>query len=124
MARSGAGSGVSVHLPMSQSETGGPDDATVREAALRTTVLIPTYLRPKMLLKCVETILAGSHRPEEIVVVGREGDRQTREAIAAIEAAPHAGVTIRSAWVTEPGTCSTGRNGSSNGDERLDCHCG
>ena len=35
--------------------------------------------------------------------MGREGDLQTREAITAIETAPHAGVTIRSAWVTEPG---------------------
>ena len=54
-------------------------------------------------MKCVESIFAGSRRPEEMVIVGREGDRQTRKAIAAIEAAPHAGVTIRSAWVTEPG---------------------
>ena len=56
-----------------------------------------------MLLKCVESILAGSRRPDEIVVVGREGDDAEREAIAAIESALHAGVRIRSAWVTEPG---------------------
>jgi GT2 family glycosyltransferase len=72
-------------------------------SALSVSVIIPTYLRPEMLLKCVESILAGSQRPQEIVVVGRAGDRGTEEAVAAIEAAPHAGVKIRSGWVTEPG---------------------
>lgn len=49
------------------------------------------------------SILEGSQKPDEIVIVGREGDRETDEAIAKIEAVPHAGVTIRSAWVTQPG---------------------
>ena len=77
--------------------------ANAASRSLPVSVIIPTYLRMEMFLKCVESILAGSRQPEEIVIVGREGDRQTREAIAAIEAAPHAGVRIRSAWVTEPG---------------------
>lgn len=66
-------------------------------------IVIPTYLRPKTLLNCVESILAGSRRPGEIVIVGRAGDRGTEEAIATIEAVPHAGVRIRSAWVATPG---------------------
>jgi len=56
-----------------------------------------------MLLQCVESILAGSQRPKEIVIIGRAGDRGTEDAIAAIEVAPHVGVKIRAAWVTEPG---------------------
>jgi cellulose synthase/poly-beta-1,6-N-acetylglucosamine synthase-like glycosyltransferase len=80
-----------------------PSKAIGAHHSPRVSVIIPTYLRPEMLLKCVESILAGSRRPDEIIVVGREGDRQTREAIENIEAAPHAGVVIHSAWVTEPG---------------------
>jgi cellulose synthase/poly-beta-1,6-N-acetylglucosamine synthase-like glycosyltransferase len=56
-----------------------------------------------MLLKCVESILAGSRRPDEILVVGRDGDGQTREAIEKLETAPHPGVVIHSAWVSVPG---------------------
>jgi len=70
---------------------------------LQVSIIIPTYLRPEALLKCVESIRAGSRRPEEIVIVGRAGDKRTEEAIAAIEAAEHAGLRIRSAWVTTPG---------------------
>jgi cellulose synthase/poly-beta-1,6-N-acetylglucosamine synthase-like glycosyltransferase len=76
---------------------------TAAPGLLRVSVVIPTYLRPEMLLKCVESILAGSRRPDEIVVVGREGDRQTREAIENIEAVTQPGVVIRSGWVTAPG---------------------
>jgi GT2 family glycosyltransferase len=75
----------------------------VNVPALRTTVLIPTYLRPEALLKCVESILEGSRQPDEIVVVGWQGDQGTEEAVAAIEAARHASVKICSAWVTVPG---------------------
>jgi GT2 family glycosyltransferase len=67
------------------------------------TVVIPTYLRPEVLRRCVESILAGSQKPAEILIVGRRGDGGTEEAVAALEAAPREGVRIRSAWVTEPG---------------------
>jgi GT2 family glycosyltransferase len=70
---------------------------------LQVTVVIPTYLRPEILLQCVESILAGSQTPEEIIIVGRAGDRGTEEAIATIEVTPDTGVKIHSAWVTEPG---------------------
>jgi GT2 family glycosyltransferase len=82
--------------------TNGSKAIAAREP-LQVSVIIPTYLRPEALVNCVESILAGSCRPEEIVIVGRAGDRGTEEAIAAIDAAPHADVRIRSAWVTEPG---------------------
>lgn len=70
---------------------------------LQVSVIIPTYLRPKTLLKCVESILTGACRPAEIVIVGREGDRATEDAIATIKVAAHADVRIQSASVTEPG---------------------
>jgi hypothetical protein len=54
-------------------------------------------------MKCVASLLEGSQKPEEIVIVGREGDRGTDEAIAKIEAAPHEGIAIRPAWVAVPG---------------------
>ena len=70
---------------------------------LQVSIIIPTYLRPETLLKCVESILAGSRRPEEIVIVGRAGDTGTEEAVAAIETAAETGVRIRSAWVATRG---------------------
>jgi len=66
-------------------------------------VIIPSYLRPATLLKCVESLLAGSRQPEEILIVGRAGDRETEEAIAKIQTEPHGSVRVGSAWVTEPG---------------------
>jgi glycosyltransferase involved in cell wall biosynthesis len=56
-----------------------------------------------MLLKCVASLLAGAHKPNEIVVVGRKGDGGTENAIAAINAAQQSSVRIRSVWITEPG---------------------
>jgi GT2 family glycosyltransferase len=70
---------------------------------LQVSVIIPTYLRPETLLKCVDSILVGARRPEEIVIVCRAGDRGTEKAIAAIEAGAHGGVRIESASVTERG---------------------
>jgi cellulose synthase/poly-beta-1,6-N-acetylglucosamine synthase-like glycosyltransferase len=89
----------------SLAQTGLTNDskAIVAHGPLRVSVIIPSYLRPETLLKCVESILAGSHRPTEIVIVGRAGDTGTEKAISAIEAAPHEAVKIRSAWVTEAG---------------------
>jgi glycosyltransferase involved in cell wall biosynthesis len=66
----------------------GPANRSIPKIAndtLQVTVVIPTYLRPEMLLQCVESILAGSRTPEEIVIVGRAGDRGTEEAIATME---------------------------------------
>jgi GT2 family glycosyltransferase len=66
-------------------------------------VVIPTYLRSEALAKCVDSVLAGSLLPQEILIVGRESDHQTREAIDKIKSIPHPGVEIRSAWVSVPG---------------------
>lgn len=72
-------------------------------APLLVSVIIATYRRPDALQQCVASLLAGLRKPDEIVVVGRKGDRGTESAIAAIDAAQHSGVEIRSAWVTKPG---------------------
>jgi GT2 family glycosyltransferase len=80
-----------------------PLKTTASHDSLRVSVVIPTYLRPEMLLKCVESILAGSRQPDEIVVVGRKGDTGTENAIAMIDGAQHSSVKIRSEWVTEAG---------------------
>jgi GT2 family glycosyltransferase len=86
---------------------------------LQVTVVIPTYLRPEMLRRCVESILAGSQRPAEILIVGREGDRGTEEAIAAIEVRQLTGVKVRSAWVAEPGHVPPVEAGARNASSDL-----
>lgn len=68
---------------------------------MRVAVVIPTYQRPEMLRACVRSLLAGERQPDEIVVVGRVGDRGTEDAIRELQA--EAGEGLRSAWVTEPG---------------------
>jgi GT2 family glycosyltransferase len=70
---------------------------------MRTTVIIPTYRRPDMLLKCIASLLAGARKPDEIVIVGRKGDTTTENVIARIDSALDPSVGICSAWVTEPG---------------------
>ena len=70
---------------------------------MSTSVVIPTYRRPERLLKCVASLLAGSHKPDEIVIVGRKRDVGTENAIATIDAAHHSSVRIHSPWVTEAG---------------------
>lgn len=76
---------------------------SARETITSTSVVIPTYRRPDVLRECVASLLAGAQKPDEIIIAGRKGDAGTEDAMAAIEAAPHAGVKIRAAWVTEPG---------------------
>jgi GT2 family glycosyltransferase len=79
-----------------------PNAAAARDV-LRVSVVVPTYRRPEVLMECVASLLEGSRQPDEIVIVGREGDIETAEAIAKLETAQHAGVPIRSAWVSVPG---------------------
>jgi GT2 family glycosyltransferase len=57
-----------------------------------------------MLMNCVESLLAGVRKPDEIVIVGRKGDTSTENAIARIDSAGYSsGAGIHPAWVTEPG---------------------
>jgi len=41
------------------------------------TVIIPTYRRPGPLLDCIRSLVEGNRQPDEVVVIGREGDRQS-----------------------------------------------
>ena len=81
----------------------GEPNQNVNDSTLRITVVIPTYRRPDMLVRCVASLVAGSCLPDEIVIVGRKGDVGTENAIAAINGEHPSTVRIRSAWVTEPG---------------------
>ncbi len=49
---------------------------------LTVTVLVPSYRRPEMLLRCLDGILAGTRLPDQIVVVLRDSDTQSQQAMA------------------------------------------
>ncbi len=60
-------------------------------AGLHATVLVPSYRRSDSLLRCLEAVLAGSRLPEQIVVVLRDGDDESRTQLAAwLRDNPHA----------------------------------
>lgn len=50
---------------------------------LTVTALIPSYGRPDSLLRCLEGLLAGEHRPDEIIVIVRDTDAETRAVVEA-----------------------------------------
>ncbi len=60
------------------------------------TALIPSYGRPDSLRRCLDGLLAGERVPDEIIVVARDTDADTRRAAEAYAA-------VRVASVTEPG---------------------
>lgn len=70
---------------------------------MRVSVIIPTYRRPTMLRSCVDSLMAGTQVPDEIVIVGRQSDLETVQAITELQASPIYGEHIKSAWVTIPG---------------------
>jgi glycosyltransferase involved in cell wall biosynthesis len=70
------------------------------------TVLVPSYRRPDSLVQCLEALLAGSRLPDEIVVVLRDTDTASHEALAAwlAQGKPAAaGVTLTRATAERPG---------------------
>ncbi len=66
-------------------------------------VVIPTYQRPKVLLDCLQSLLRGTVRPSEIIVVGRKGDNETENAVQSYSSVINPDVCFRSVWVTLPG---------------------
>jgi GT2 family glycosyltransferase len=66
-------------------------------------VVVPTYCRPGPLVECVRSLVEGSRRPDEIIVVGREDDTATTEALAQAQQLCVGKTAIRAGWVTEPG---------------------
>ncbi|MGB6715529.1 MAG: glycosyltransferase [Candidatus Acidiferrales bacterium] len=67
------------------------------------TVVVPSYRRPAALTSCVRSLLDGCSRPLEIIVVGRQGDEPTQQAVALLRISAKDAVDLRSAWVTVPG---------------------
>lgn len=74
-----------------------------RKQNMKVALLIPTYQRGTALGNCVRSVLEGTARPDEIVVVGRQGDAETERALAGLGAEMPAGTTLRTAWVTQTG---------------------
>lgn len=71
--------------------------------AVSITIVIPTYRRPGSLLDCIGSIVQGSRLPDEIIVVGREGDQKTSDAAADAHEICSGKTAFRMAWVTRPG---------------------
>jgi GT2 family glycosyltransferase len=67
------------------------------------TVVVPSYHRPAALMSCVRSILDGRLRPREIIVVGRQGDEETEQAVTLLHAFAKDTTELRSAWVVVPG---------------------
>ncbi len=58
---------------------------------MKSSVLIPTYLRGPALLDCLEAVVAGNRLPEQIVIVLRDTDTESHEIIAGwLAESPHA----------------------------------
>src|SRR5437870_12487738 len=70
---------------------------------MTTSVLVPTYRRPDSLRECVRSVMGGSVRPAEIVIVGRRGDVPTDNVISWLEAQYDSEVVITRGWVDSPG---------------------
>jgi GT2 family glycosyltransferase len=68
---------------------------------MKVAVVVPTYQRPQMLRACVESLLAGERRPDEIIIAGREGDQPTLDVVRQLQA--EAAGQIRDIWVADPG---------------------
>jgi glycosyltransferase involved in cell wall biosynthesis len=68
---------------------------------LTVTALIPSYGRPDSLLRCLNGLLAGERRPDEIIVIARDTDAETRD--AAKDWAGRTAFALHLVFVTEPG---------------------
>jgi GT2 family glycosyltransferase len=67
------------------------------------TIIIPTYNRPGPLIDCVRSIVEGRELPSEIIIVGRDGDTKTAEALTQAQEICSVKATLRVGWVTRPG---------------------
>jgi glycosyltransferase involved in cell wall biosynthesis len=63
-------------------------------------VLIPTYRRPQALSRCLGALAAQTRRPDDVVVVVRDVDQETRAYLAARDGVP---VPVRVVTVATPG---------------------
>ena len=63
-------------------------------------VLISTFRRPESLKRCLEAVAGQSHRPDDVIVVCREDDMETRDWLKARE---DDGLPLRMVTVAAPG---------------------
>jgi glycosyltransferase involved in cell wall biosynthesis len=68
---------------------------------VKITALIPTYRRPGDLTRCLEALKHQVRYPDEVLVVARAGDAETRDALANFALGPLAPRTVT---VGKPGT--------------------
>ncbi len=80
-------------------------------AALSATVLVPSYRRPDTLCGCLDAVLAGSRVPDQIVVVLRDTDPDSHEAVAAWRAERSEGAILGVAHVGPPGPMAAANAG-------------
>ncbi|MGD9497569.1 MAG: glycosyltransferase family 2 protein [Armatimonadota bacterium] len=81
-------------------------------APVRVTVLVPSYRRPDMLIRCLDGVLAGRRRPGQIVVVLRDTDTESQEAIAAWRARRgRSAAVVDVTLVDEPGPMAAANKG-------------
>jgi GT2 family glycosyltransferase len=66
-------------------------------------VVIPTYRRPGPLVDCVRSLVEGARQPDEIIVVGREDDTPTREALTQAQELCEGKTALLAGWLTQPG---------------------
>jgi glycosyltransferase involved in cell wall biosynthesis len=77
------------------------------------TVLIPTYLRPKELSRCLDAVLSQSRKPSEVIVVRRDIDGDAARVIQAV------GQAVSEVVVSEGGTVAALRAGLAHASGEL-----
>ena len=63
----------------------------MRNSTIRITVIIPTYNRPDSIIRCINSILAQTHQPNEIIIVD---DNSTDDTINQIKSIPSSLIRI------------------------------
>lgn len=77
--------------------------ASLRPAAsMRMSVMVPTYRRPEDLRRCLDALLSQTRRPEQVVVVVRDEDRESRDVVESYKNRRD-GVEMNIAMVSRPG---------------------
>ncbi len=86
------------------SQGGNLTAAVAGSDELTATVLIPSYNRPEKLCRCLDSLLAGTRTPEQIIVVLRDCDVASHRAVGEWVAEDYRrGAVLQVAAVDEPG---------------------
>ncbi|MFP4248668.1 MAG: glycosyltransferase family 2 protein [Armatimonadota bacterium] len=76
------------------------------------TVLVPSYNRPRALINCLDGVLAGSRRPDQIVIALRDTDEPSHEAVDAwLDEETDRAEMVDLAEVTEAGPMAAAESG-------------